>query len=114
MTTITTLEVSGTMQGPIWWPIGEPCQKPYHASIVSETRPAMLADIVDLIENELSSDGDFSDMPLLTADTVIEIRRQSHNVRTNEKVIRSRLYSVIDWPSLSAIVDPDAWTFYDD
>lgn len=99
------VSVHGAMAGPIWWPIGQKCGVPVSKTFDRETIREI--GTIGAIEHMLTTAGDFSEMPKLTADSYIQI---DHVVIGNgRQVCRSRLIEVADLPSLADLVDADSY-----
>ena len=99
----TTYHVTGTLQGPLWWPIGELAQKTFSWDIADRSgRPESLRELADCIMAR--EDGDFSGAARMMADTTLTITRwhaTGHHGRTWDLAQFPSLadYTCEDWPN---------------
>ena len=89
--------ITGTLAGPIWWPYGEMCSKPFEW--VTYDRPDTMRQIGECVMAR--EDGDFSSAPRMMADTMLTI------TRTRGMSSRSRSWYTSDLPSLSDYTSSD-------
>lgn len=102
----TTYTLRGTVQGPIWWPIGEPASKTFNYTYQRTDGDQHLA-LRELAEAAMSAeDGDFSSAPRFMADTVLTVTRwgrTGHHGRTFDLNAFSSVadYTSQDWPTFA-------------
>jgi hypothetical protein len=96
MTRKTYYTIAGTIRGGLWWPMGEPAEKPVERAFTSGSGESLREQVENLMVRE---SGDFSDAPRLTADTVLLAERISPTGQ--RRVVRtfplSRFPSVADY-----------------
>lgn len=102
---MTTYTILGAVEGSLWWPVGEPAQKPISYSFKrSETPPPFVNSAETLreaVEQLMTAEGgDFSDAPRLTADTFLLVRHDSPSGRRTV----SRWFDLTRFPSISDYV----------
>jgi len=95
----TTYSVTGTLRGPIWWPVGAPAEKAFEYRAIE--RPGSLRELAESIM--AAEGGDFSGAPLLLADTALEITRW----RSDGRGHRSRLFDLASFASLEGYTSPE-------
>lgn len=102
----TTYEVTGTLRGELWWPIGEPAEKPFRVTFRESERPATMAEMAEAIMR--AEGGDFSSDAVMLADTTLTItrHRRPYSRRTVE-----RWFPLTAFPSLTDYV-ADEWPEY--
>ena len=95
------VEISGFLVGPIWWPAGAECFKPFRYDVTAEdtglSEPGTLRDHVLRITN----DGDFQFCALAQAELTITLYKPS--------LSRSRSWPLEHFPSIADCLhgDPD-------
>lgn len=116
MTTLRTeYEIVGTLQGGLWWPIGEPAQKNVRMHFVRPGTPhdpwtgeaESLASMLSAVDSH--EGGAFSDCARMTADSLLIITRHGPNGRR-----RQRAYELARFPSVAGYVNPDAWSWIEE
>ncbi|HJP89169.1 MAG TPA: hypothetical protein VJ850_09060 [Candidatus Limnocylindrales bacterium] len=97
----------GTLEGPIWWPIGVTAQLPITLDLGAEAaRDALRSGMIAAIRSACESAGDFSAMPRLTGDSIIVIEHRSSRLHGWNG--RGRVIEVTDLPSLAEYVAADS------
>lgn len=98
----TTYEVTGTLRGEMWWPIGTPAEKPFRVTFRESERPATMAELAERIMT--AEDGDFSSAAVMLADTTLTIVRH----RPDSRRTVERWFPLTAFPSITAYV-ADEW-----
>lgn len=96
----TTFTILGALQGCLWWPIGEPAQKPVsYAFKRTETPPPFVNTAETLREavEGLMRDGDFSNAPRLTADSLLLVTRRAATYETRRWFPLASFSSIADY-----------------
>ncbi len=93
------ITISGFVVGPIWWPVGQECYKPFTYNVTREdessTEPSSLRDHVLAITN----DGDFQYCKIADGFLEITIRKPNRS--------RSRVFELDIFPSIADCLKDD-------
>jgi hypothetical protein len=97
--TRTTYTLRGTLQGPIWWPIGAPMSKTFDYTY-QRTNGDLHLTLRELAEAAMAAeDGDFSSAPRFMADTVLTVTRWGRTGHHGRTLDLSQFQSVADYTS---------------
>jgi hypothetical protein len=105
-----TYTIIGTLQGGLWWPIGEPAQKAASFAFERLEEPRLFDHAAHTLRSAVEQlmreeDGDFSDAPRLTADSVLVVTRHGRTHRTE------RIFPLAGFASIADYIGADLWTF---
>jgi hypothetical protein len=108
---MTTYTIVGALQGGLWWPYGALAEKPVEYVFTRDDIGAPFVNTAETLADALAGlmaaeDGDFSNAPRLTADSVLLAERTSPSGR--RRVLRT--FSLASFGSIADYMS-DAYSF---